>query len=104
MPASTATAARIRINFMVSSPLIQLPAYGLAFELELPNAKRKPVSRKSYFQDLEAQSSHRHLDFDDFADLFSQKALADRARGQNLVFVVVFLAGSDEDVAFFLIQ
>src|SRR5262249_42231081 len=54
------------------------------------------------FNDLEAQLAHRHLDFGDVADLLADQALADGTAGEDLVVVVVFLAGADEVEDFFV--
>src|SRR5262245_45930598 len=59
---------------------------------------------KRNLQDLEAQLTHRHLNFRDVARLLADQALADRAGGQDLVVVVILFARPHQVEGFLVAQ
>src|SRR5262245_40512576 len=59
-------------------------------------SNRKRSSRHADVHDLIAQRAARHADLHLLADLLAQKALPARACGEDLVLVVVLVAGPDE--------
>src|SRR5689334_17511216 len=68
-----------------------------------PPAAPARSGRGGDVEDLVAQHAHRHLDLRDVPLLFAEEALADRAVGQDLVVVVIFLAGPNQLIRFFLV-
>ena len=54
--------------------------------------------------DLELERAAGDRDLDLVADLLADEALTDRAGEEDLVLVVVFVAGADEDEVFFLVE
>ena len=60
--------------------------------------------RSADLDDLELEDAARDRDLDLVADLLADEALADRAGEEDLVLVVVFLAGADQDEVFFLVE
>src|SRR3954466_13930633 len=54
--------------------------------------------------DLEPERAAGDGDLGDLADLLADQALSDRAGQEDLVLVVVFLAGADEDEVFLVVE
>src|SRR5262249_37754767 len=61
-----------------------------------PPRRSRGSGRHGDFHDLIAQRAARHLDLDLLANLLAEQALAARAGGEDLVVVVILVAGSDQ--------
>src|SRR5262249_3821094 len=98
-----------------------------ALVVERGNLPRSPVSRScdpgGYLENIDDRLAHstpasRHIDLDDLefehpagdlnvdllADFLADESLADRAREEDLVLVVIFFARTDQNKIFFLID